>query len=157
MELGQGLRCWHSAQALGLSLASVPSFIFPVSGLAFSASLLYFLLCVYLMAFLPHFFPTYCLSISLSVIFRCICLHVSAVVGSAPMVALPPLCLSLPPLSPLPSLSLLAGRMGEEAQGRWPGLLPAAAGLPWISRAFASFIWGCSCPLSSGFRTRDQD
>lgn len=62
------------------------------------------------------------------------------------------LCLSLPSLCP----SQL-GRMGWQ---QWAGAAraqcPFLLGPPRICGC-ASFIWGCSCPLSSGFRTRDRD
>lgn len=141
MELGLGRCRWHSAQALGLSLLPSLPFILPVPGLAFPASL--------------SVFPSLCVSISylslphsfLSLIFHCICFHFSAVVTSPHGCPASALSLSPSAVSPALSLSLLAGRMGEEAQGRCgPGSLPAAAGLPRIC-GFRLLYLGLQLPL----------
>lgn len=146
--------------------ASVP-FILPVSGLAFFASLSVFpSLCMSpscMSTFLClALFPTYWLSIFLSLPLS---LHLSPFLCCCcqpPMVALPLLCLSLLPLSPLPSVCpsrLVAGRMGEEAQGRCGlGSLPAAAGPPRICgfRLSPPLSGAAAAPylLASGHETR---
>lgn len=145
--------------------ASVP-FILPVSGLAFFASL--------------SVFPSLCMSISCMSTFLCLALSptywlsiflsLSSSFTSSVSISLlllpaphgcPASALSLSPstVSPVLCLSLSAGRMGEEAQGRCgPGSLPAAAGPPRICgfRLSPPLSGAAAAPylLASGHETR---
>ena len=134
----------------GAPPASVPSFYsscFWLSLFCFSFCIS-FSRCVYLIPFSASLFSPYIGSPSLPLfIFCCICLHLSAVVASPHDCPASTLSLSPSTVSPALSLSLLAGRMGEEAQGRCgPGSLPAAAGPPRIC-GFRLLYLGLQLPL----------
>lgn len=60
------------------------------------------------------------------------------------------------PLALSPSLSARRNGVGSSEAGAARAWCPLLPGPPRICGC-AFFIWGCSCPLSSGFRTRDWD
>lgn len=107
-------------------------------------------LCVSVVYLSLHFsFPQcLCPSTSLSASFSSLCC-------CPPPLSLTP-STSLVSVSPAFSLSFWAGWGRKHGAGAARALCPLLLGPPRICGC-ASFIWGCSCPLSSGFRTRDQD
>lgn len=136
------------AQALGLSL--LLSFLLFFLSFWLSLLLLFcisFSLCVYLIPFSASLFFPHILPLHLSLSSFAASVSMFLLLLPAPMVALPPL-LSLSPstVSP-PSLCPLAGRMGEEAQGRCGlGFASLPLGCPGF-QAFASFYLGLQLPL----------
>lgn len=140
--LGQG-QCFSQSLALCLF-----SFILPVSVPIVFVLILYFVLCVPLS---PIFlFPSMFVSSLFTFLSFSVCLSLHLCLS-----AFPP---SLSFVPPLPFLSSFRPggwgcQQGDRCGWAW---CPPLLGLARICGC-AFFIWGCSCPLSSCFRTRDQD